>query len=106
MGVEHLKQERGLPVKYHATNNYGQYDDFFIMFEYSHWQHTSFHIQNSKRIYQFAVQHFQNGNDNGVGEQVELHGPYIRRLHIGVEDVHHFKQFKLFKMGRYLNLHE
>ena len=43
---------------------------------------------------------------NIASEQVELHGPYIRRLHIGVEDVHHFKQFKLFKMGRYLNLHE
>ena len=63
-------------------------------------------------------QHFQKGKDNGVGngrdryttniasEQVEPHDAYIRRLHIGVEDVHHFKQFNLFKIGRCLNPRE
>ena len=50
-----------------------------------------------------AVQHFQNGKNKGVGngrnhyttniasEQVERHGAYMRRLHTGVQDVHHFK---------------
>ena len=62
------------------------------------------------------MQHFQNRKDNGVGngrnryttniasEQTERYGAYIRRLHTGVEDVHHFKQFNLFKIGHCLNL--
>ena len=48
------------------------------MVDYSHWQHISFHIQNSKRIYQFLAfkpqqtrfeggAHFQNRKDDGVG---------------------------------------
>ena len=36
MGVDHHKQERGLPVKYHPTNSYGQYD---IPFHYG-WLFT------------------------------------------------------------------
>ena len=64
------------------------------------------------------MQHFHDGKDNGVGygrnrynsniasERVESQGSYIRRLHIDVQDVHHFKQFSLFKIGRFLNLRE
>ena len=46
MGVDHPKQERGLKVKYHPTNNYGQYDTYF----HYGWLFTltSLHIQNSK----------------------------------------------------------
>ena len=76
MGVDHPKQERGLPVKYHPKDNYGQYVSIFLLWLIIHTDSTPrfiFRVPNGFNNLLYSnpishastVQHFHDGKNNG-----------------------------------------